>query len=183
MFTMTCELDASKLHELLDLDHETGALTWKWRPAEMFSSYARFKSWNDRWAGAPALLSLTPDGYLRGRIFNHGYLAHRVVFAMCHGYWPAFIDHINGVRSDNRPSNLREVTKAENAKNKRRPGGKRLSECFGLDRLPSGRWRARIVLDRKTVHLGCFRDKDLAIAARSKAERDFGFHPNHGRDF
>lgn len=43
--------------------------------------------------------------------------AHRVVFAMHHGYLPKQVDHINRIKTDNRIENLRPVTNTENARN------------------------------------------------------------------
>lgn len=42
---------------------------------------------------------------------------HQMVWALAYGRWPALIDHVNGIRTDNRIGNLREVTAAENRAN------------------------------------------------------------------
>jgi len=45
-------------------------------------------------------------------------LQHRMAFALTVGRWPHMIDHINRDKSDNRWSNLREVTASENQWNR-----------------------------------------------------------------
>lgn len=50
----------------------------------------------------------------------------RVAFAIMEGRWPHQIDHINRNRSDDRWSNLREVTQSQNAYNKARPARQRI---------------------------------------------------------
>jgi hypothetical protein len=47
----------------------------------------------------------------------HLVMAHRIVWKMFNGDEPDFIDHINGVRSDNRIENLRPATKTINKLN------------------------------------------------------------------
>lgn len=79
------------------------------------------------------------------------------------------VDHINGVRHDNRRSNLRICLPEENAKNKRRyrnnaSGIKGVHKLDGYDR-----WRARIRVDGKLVHLGYFRNPDDAAKAYREA--------------
>jgi hypothetical protein len=44
-------------------------------------------------------------------------------------------------------------------------------------------WCAQIMVDRKTIHLGSFKDINDAIKARKNAEKLYGFHENHGRAY
>jgi hypothetical protein len=115
-------------------------------------------------------------------IFGTVYLAHRVIWAMQTGAWPeAQIDHISGVRHDNRWLNLRSVTRAENQKNMqvRSDNTSGYSGIGWSER--TRKWRTRIFVDGKEHHIGDFHDINDAIAARKAAEAEHGFHPNHGR--
>lgn len=58
-------------------------------------------------------------GYINLEICGKRFKAHRVVFYMHYGYMPDYIDHINGVRHDNRIENLREATLSQNGMNKK----------------------------------------------------------------
>ena len=71
-----------------------------------------------RRAGMPALATRDAAGYLVGKVLGKTLKAHRVVFYLVHGYWPDQVDHINGVRDDNRPDNLRDVGRLENRHNR-----------------------------------------------------------------
>lgn len=42
-------------------------------------------------------------------------------------------------------------------------------------------WSASIYHNNKSIHLGWFKDKVNAIAARQAAETRYGYHINHGR--
>lgn len=66
--------------------------------------------------------SISDRGYVCVSLDGKRLRAHRIVFAMTHGRWPIDqLDHINGIRSDNRPENLREVTGAQNMWNAKTP--------------------------------------------------------------
>ena len=170
------------LRKLLSYDPDTGLLTWKRRPIEMFATDRAGKMWNTRFCGKPAFTADHNAGYRQGRIFKKAYLAHRVAYAIHHGAWPANqIDHINGDRSDNHISNLRDVTNAENSRNAAIPTSN-TSGHMGITRYSgAGKWRAQVCYHGKNRHIGYFTDIEDAIAARAAAEVKYGYHPNHGR--
>lgn len=171
---MSEKITPERLRELLDYNPETGELRWKPRPATMFKAEHWQRTWNTRQAGRPAF-TVGDKGYRRGMIFRRMYLAHVVAWAISTGKWPdGQIDHINGVRDDNRLANLREVTRSENCRN----GKRRSSNTSGVNGVArhGDRWRAYIM-----VHLGIFDTLEEAAAARKDAESRLGYHPNHGR--
>lgn len=172
--------DIDSLRELLNYNPENGELIWRERPRSLFVSERGFRTWNARYAGKVAGTSF--DGYYLISIFKRQFLAHRLAWAIYHGEWPKNdIDHINGVRSDNRIVNLRSVTRSENRKNSALHG-RNTSGVSGVDWFtPASLWRARINVDSKSIHLGYFKTKNEAIASRKKAEVDYNYHPNHGR--
>ena len=94
---------------------------------------------------------------------------------------PNYIDHINGIRNDNRPENLRSVSISENNKNvsKSTRNTSGVVEVYYYANI--GKWRADIKYDNKYKHLGCFDKFEDAVLARKKAEIEYGFHENHGR--
>jgi hypothetical protein len=136
--------------------------------------------WNSKNAGKPALTTLTHNGYMFGRLFDRAVRAHHVIWAMMTGKWPTKqIDHINGVRTDNRWCNLREVDPVQNSQNMRRPQNN-TSGRIGVSRYGNG-WQAYISVNRKRLSLGRFKAFEDAVAARRTAELQAGYHPNHGR--
>lgn len=174
---MTKDLPSiDELRKLLTYDPDTGDLTWLARRDVK-------ASWNTRYAGRPALACVHEDGYRKGRIHRKLVRAHRVAWALHHGRWPNLdLDHINGDRSDNRISNLREVTRSENQRNMRLPSDNRSGVIGVYWNTQRQRWVAEIRDTRgKKQHLGAFADLDAAAAARRAAEQAAGYHENHGR--
>jgi hypothetical protein len=175
-------MDIELLRSLLSCHPETGELTWKARTATMFPSAYAANAWNARYAGRPAFTTDGATGYKTGHIFQKTYMAHRVVWALSNGVWPAHeIDHINGTRWDNRLSNLRDATRAQQQRNVKQrkdntTGAKGVDYKAGI-----GKWRARINHGGRRIHLGAFASLGAAIAARKVAERECGYHANHGR--
>ena len=56
-----------------------------------------------------------PKGYIKLLVDRKWYLAHRLAWLYVHGVWPSdVIDHINGIKTDNRLVNLRDITQLEN---------------------------------------------------------------------
>ncbi|WP_446719173.1 HNH endonuclease signature motif containing protein [Halocynthiibacter sp. C4] len=107
--------------------------------------------------------------------------AHRVIWAMFYGRWPAKdIDHINGDRTDNRISNLRHVSRAENARNSSRSSANTSGRTGVYKVKKSGKWNARIRVDGRFINLGFFKEFEAACAARAVAESKYGFSARHG---
>lgn len=171
------------LKKLVRLDVETGRLFWLRRDAMPGASKTSTKTWNTRFAGKEAFCTASSNGYLHGSLLDIKICAHRIVFALFHGRWPTnTIDHINGNRKDNRPTNLRDVAHRENMLNQ--PKSKASTTGItGVSRCKErGKYAAHITVSGRTVHLGRFDDVDAAKAARSAAEKSYGFHENHGRN-
>jgi hypothetical protein len=82
---------------------------------------------------------------------------------------------------DNSISNLRHVTHAENGRNAKKPSNNTSGTAGVSFHFKSQKWRSYIKSNQKVVHLGLFENKDDAIAARKLAEKNYGFHENHGR--
>jgi hypothetical protein len=170
------------LRKLLSYDPDTGLLTWKRRPLEMFASESLWKRWNARYCENLALVTDNGGGYRKGSIFHKNYLTHRVAYAIYHDAWPVNqIDHINGDKSDNRIANLRDVTSSENMRNRVLPIGNTSGHIGVSWRRGICKWRVQITAHGKNRHIGYFTDIEDAIAARAAAEVEYGYHANHGR--
>jgi hypothetical protein len=119
---------------------------------------------------------LKPRGYVQLCVDGKRYYAHRLAWLYVHGVWPTnYIDHINSTPSDNRIVNLREATLNENLQN-RGSNTNNTSGHLGVSwRKDCARWEARLMVDRKTHHLGLFEHIEDAVAARKTAEQLY--HP------
>ena len=129
--------------------------------------------------GAPAG-RINGRGYVQVGLHGRYYLAHRLIWLLFYGTLPETIDHINGIRHDNRIANLRDVSLQENLKNKVRYSNNS-SGTTGVRWVKADQcWRAEIRDNGKLINLGRFKALHDAISAREKAEQDLGFHKNHG---
>jgi hypothetical protein len=167
------------LRECFRLDTATGVIYWLSRPREHFATRRAWTVLNTRCANKPA--GTNTNGYLQIVIMcgNQKYRlqAHRIAFALVHDHWPdGEIDHINGERADNKPTNLREASRAENAHNAVR----RRNNTSGLRGVSWNRerrkWAAQICIQGRQCNLGRFDTKEDAFRAVLRAwamERPF----------
>ena len=121
------------------------------------------------------------EGYRKVSFKYKNNFSHRVAWLLYCGEWPKDqIDHINGIKDDNRISNLRDVSNQENHRN-RKHHKHNTSGFRGVNLHREKEWRAYITSNSQHHHLGlfdCFLD---AVAARMRAEKEHNFHENHGR--
>jgi hypothetical protein len=164
---------ASVLHELFLYDPESGILTNR-------------KSRSGRGGIKPAggeAGTLSKRGYRRVMVNYKLAYVHRVIWVMVHGQAPKdFIDHINGVKNDNRLVNLRECSGGDN----RRNIGKLSNNTSGFKGVSKRRtkkkpWVASAYVNGCTFTIGTFDTPEEAHAAYCEfAVRTHGQFANLG---
>lgn len=103
----------------IDYCAETGVFTWKVSTCKAA-------------AGASAGY-LNSNGYMVVGMKGQKYRLHRLAWLLTYGCWPiGTIDHINCDRTDNRLCNLRNISQAINAQNKRTPTAANTSGFLGV---------------------------------------------------
>lgn len=158
----TAILDAARLRAILHYDQSTGIFTWAIRRK------------GGRGLGMEAGGRMS-HGYRSIGIDGREYTAHRLAWLYTHGEWPlAYIDHINGNRSDNRIANLRDVSQVVNMQNVYEPKSNNKSGYRGVSwHAQRGKYTARIKVDGKYKHLGLFDTPEKAAAAYMESKREF----------
>jgi HNH endonuclease len=171
------EISHDEICELFSYD-EGGFLIWNTRPPEFYENPVHHKRWNDFHAGQRAG-TINSFGYVKVKVFGKSRSVHRIIWFMKTGKWPeGQIDHVNGIKHDNRFENFRDVTGLENQRN-RKFNKDNTSGFRGVYwNTRAKKWRAFI--DTGT-HLGYFDKFEDAVEARLNAEKDVGYHPNHGK--
>lgn len=93
-----------ELKSILNYNGETGEFSWL--PAKM------------KWKRLNRVGSKKASGYMQVGIGDKVYYQHRLAWLYMTGEWPdSEIDHINGIRDDNRWCNLRLATSSQNGMN------------------------------------------------------------------
>jgi hypothetical protein len=147
-----------RLMEVVSYDPETGVFRWRERP--------------NRRIRAGDVAGSMQNTYWRVAIDGTEYLAHRLAWLYMNGEWPSVqIDHINGIRTDNRISNLRDVLPAVNCQNQRNAQAKNLSGYLGVSTKAGGKWLARIHKAGKPIRIGLFDSPEAAHQAYLEAKR------------
>lgn len=158
------ELTAARLRDLLAYDPETGSLT-------RLTTNNRGQN-----IGDPAG-SIHHSGYMEVMVDRKNYRYHRVVWLHVHGTWPAGdIDHINGVKTDNRIANLRDVPEQINMQNEKRVRKNNASGFMGVHwRADRQRWVATVKVNGRAKRLGSFKTPEEAEFAYLEGKRNH--HP------
>lgn len=123
------------------------------------------------------------DGYLSVMINGKNYLLHRLAFLYMEGCFPThLVDHINGIRGDNRWINLRHADSSLNARNCK-ISSNNLSGVVGVSwHKAAQKWQAFVSVDAKPVYLGLFETIEAANLAREIAMKLHNY-PEVNREF
>lgn len=153
------QLTQERLKQVLHYDPTTGVFTWT-------ASTGRRK------AGAVAG-GKDADGYRRIGIDGARFFSHRLAFMYMTGEFPPeLVDHINGIKGDNRFENLRHASNSLNIQNQRSPqfGSKSgyLGVCYDKRR---SKWLAQILIGGKRKYLGIYATPEEAHEAYLDAKR------------
>lgn len=146
-------ITAESLKNAFDYDPETGVFKWKRRSGKR---------------GIPGRVAGTVDfsGYVVLTINKKRHKAHRMAFLYMTGELPAVaVDHINGVKTDNRFANLRQADWSQNQHNRCRQSNNK-SGFMGVSMdSASGLWRAGIRANGKARNLGGYETPEAAHQA------------------
>lgn len=158
------QISIERLRHLVSYDQETGEFSW-------------LNPTNVRIRAGARIGSIDKDGYLYCSIDKKIYKLHRLAWFWVTGEWPKeTVDHINGVRSDNRFCNLRDVPLFINCHNKSvsKPQNKHglMGVCWMEKRKA---WVANICIAKRNKNLGDFETKEAA--AQAYLEAKMKLHP------
>lgn len=121
-------------------------------------------------------------GYMCVSVRNQNYRAHRLAWYCMTGSWPrGELDHINGVKDDNRWANLRMCTHQQNNHNQgiRRNNSSGIKGVYWSKR--QRKWRGQVCLNYQIHHTKGFEDiGDAAAAVRALREELHGEFANQG---
>ncbi len=109
---------------------------------------------------------------------RHSIKSSRLSFYIHNGYlpkWPLIVDHINQIKSDDRPENLREVTVSQNNRNS--PKRKNTTSTYtGVTwHIPTNKWQARIQGNFGEIYIGVFHHEKDAAHIRDLTIIEYGF--------
>jgi hypothetical protein len=150
--------DIQELKKMLHYDPETGI-------------FRQLKKWSRCNIGDIAG-KIYRTGYVRMSVCFNGkrktLLAHRIALAFINDRWPKEIDHINGIKHDNRLQNLREVERSLNICRRKWPKRKLPVGVYIDNRIKKKKYRAEF----GGKYIGFFLTPEEAHLAYANAYHD-----------
>lgn len=141
------------VRRLLNYDPETGVFRWRISIGK---------------AAAGMTAGCTASGYILIGIHGRLIKAHRLAWLMHYGVEPmGDIDHVNGVRSDNRICNLREASHSQNMHNRRADHDNK----SGIKGVCWNKWKNKWMAYVNGKHLGYFDQPEKAAEEVKRVRR------------
>lgn len=150
---------AEQVREVLAYDPHTGQFAWKVARRPQDQAGCRAGTTNKA-------------GYICIAVLGYRAYAHRLAVLLTTGEWPAeCVDHINGIKADNRIKNLRATSQAVNLQNQRKARSDNKSTgVLGVTR-KKDRFSSEIWVFGKRTYLGAFDTVSEAKSAYMAAKR------------
>ena len=108
--------------------------------------------------------------YVMGTIDNKKVFLHRFILNSPSN---KVVDHINGNTLDNRESNIRICTQANNSRNRIYKTSKGKVPGIYQQYGENGNYSVRITINYKSIHIGTFKTYEEALKARLEAEEKY----------
>ena len=151
-----------RLKEILSYNPETGEFS---RSRSAGKNYRKKCGW------------VSKKGYFKIRVDGRQYYAQRLAWLYVHGNHPSGdIDHINHDKLDNRITNLRDVSRSYNSRN-RSP-----TKYNPTGHMNVFRQQGKYQVSAAKKYIGIYETIDEAVAARDKHLVNMGYHENHGKN-
>ena len=150
------EITQKLLQEWFDYNSATGMFVWKISRGNQYTNPGMLAGFKDTY------------GHMGIEISGKRYLSHRLAWMYVYGEWPKNdIDHINGIKDDNRLCNLRDVTKSINNMNRKVHANNKLG-IKGVSQ-QGKKFQAIIINNKKHTYLGSYDTIEQAQEAYLKA--------------
>lgn len=125
--------------------------------------------------------TLAHNGYIDVCLYGKKYGAHRLAFLLMTQKIPRCVDHINGIKSDNRWCNLRPATYSQNGFNYKGTGSTTGLKNVYMDKRYPDNFFVQLRVNGKTLRLGTFKTAEEANEAAIKGRIQYcGEFVNHG---
>lgn len=129
--------------------------------------------------------SATVNGYSEIRFLNRNFFVHNLIWLWHYGTWPVGeLDHINGVRTDNRIENLRDVDRGVNLRNAKMKSTNTSGFTGVYFNKALNKWQGRVMVNYKEVFRCYGQTAEEASSIREKwilEHPEFGFTERHGK--
>ena len=155
---------ASDIKDWLSYNPKTGDFRWIKRKGRLAN------------AGSVAG-TINRDGYVRLFFNGMSVMAHRLAFFYYYGEFPLLeIDHLNGVRNDNRIINLKEASRIDNVRNNHNtafclrgynPSSKNKTKCRNIYKC-NAKYAVVVSINKKSISFGRWSTLEEAIAVRDE---------------
>lgn len=154
------KLTQARLNELMRYDPNTGVFTRLVRT-----------SMNTKVGDSVGSMHRT--GYLYAMVDYETFPVHHLAWFHVHGVMPTYsIDHINGIKHDNRISNLRDIPHMQNTQNEIRPRSNNTSGYLGVYyRKERNTWVAQLRINGRNKRFGSFKTPELAYQEYLRVKR------------